>query len=197
MKVYIYSGVPGSGKSTLVREHHAGAIVCSADHHFTDDDGVYRFDPTQLPEAHGACLRKFAGYAAIGGPGDPDLVVDNTNTTVAEIAPYAALALAYGHELLVVTVECDPAVAAARNTHGVPEAAVKRMAASLAARQLPPWWKHEVYWARATPGTGQACGSANACVVQRGHGGQHEDCKGDRWGFDPARASWHPRERRL
>lgn len=145
MKVTIYSGVPGSGKSTTIKQWHPGAIVCSADDHFVGEDGVYRFDPTQLPQAHGACLRKFTQLVtAYEGSWPGDLVVDNTNTTVAEIAPYAALALAYGHELLVVTVECDPAIAAARNTHGVPEAAVKRMAATLAARQLPPWWPHDV-----------------------------------------------------
>lgn len=74
----------------------------------------------------------------------PDVVVDNTNTTVAEIAPYAALALAYGHELEIVTLDCDPAIGAKRNTHGVPLAACNAMHLRLADRQLPPWWNHRV-----------------------------------------------------
>lgn len=141
MKVVIYSGVPGSGKSTLAAKEHPGAPVCSADHFF-ERDSVYAFNPARLPEAHAACLRKFVELVQAGGW--PVIVVDNTNTTAAEVAPYAALALAYDYALEIVTVHCDPDVAAARNTHGVPVHAVRAMATRLAERALPPWWPTRV-----------------------------------------------------
>ena len=33
----------------------------------------------------------------------------------------------------------------------------------------------------APAGTGQRCGAANACHLYRGHAGQHEDWRGDKW----------------
>jgi predicted kinase len=128
MRVVIMRGIPGSGKSTYTAKL-GGAYVVSADHFFMEG-GIYKFDATKLQEAHGACMRNFVkiittpdwsrGYY-------PVVVVDNTNITVLEVAPYAALALAYGHEVEVVTVSADPYVAAARNSHGVPEPKVLDM----------------------------------------------------------------------
>jgi len=141
-KVTILSGVPGSGKSHYVKGLRTDPwLVYSADDWFMSS-GSYVFVPAQLPQAHGACLRSFVEYVVRGVAGD--MVVDNTNTTVAEIAPYAALALAYGHTLEIITIECDPAIAAARNVHGVPLHAIKAMTKRLAARELPPWWPHTV-----------------------------------------------------
>ena len=140
--------------------------LCSANHYFMVD-GQYRFDPRQLPAAHAACLEKFV--SALNGPekrvtilrgipgsgkstyclknGDRlDIVVDNTNLSVSEVAPYAALALAYGKELEIVTLRVDPKLAAERNIHGVGEAGVQRMydrmIESDAHEFWPPWWNH-------------------------------------------------------
>jgi hypothetical protein len=44
----------------------------------------------------------------------------------------------------VVTLECDPKVAAARNIHGVPEGEVLAMHKRLVEAQLMPWWQHRV-----------------------------------------------------
>ena len=151
MKVTILCGIPGSGKSTYTRKNHPGAFVVSADNF----PGLYetletfpvqlKFNPSLLPAAHGKCLRDFVDViedreASILGVSS--IVVDNTNTTVAEIAPYAALALAYGHDLEIVTLDCFPEDGARRNTHGVPLAACIAMHKRLADRQLPPWWNH-------------------------------------------------------
>lgn len=149
MKVVILRGVPGAGKSRYARENFPEANVCSADHFFMKD-GEYKFDPNKLAQAHGACLRKFIDCIGVNGevafvPIDT-VVVDNTGTSVVEIAPYAALANAYGCELEIITLEVDPKVAAARNVHGVPETSVLRMAQNLehGTKQLPPWWPHKV-----------------------------------------------------
>lgn len=136
MKVVIMQGVPGSGKSTYIAEHLKGAVVVSADHYF---DRLGRFDPSLLSAAHGECLTNFnaavLAKAAL-------IVVDNTNTTPVEVAPYWALAQAYGYEVEIVRIVCDPNVAAARNTHGVPVVGVLAMHERLDKFEglAPPWW---------------------------------------------------------
>jgi predicted kinase len=139
MKVIVFRGLPGSGKSTLIEKEFGDVPVVSADHFFIGKDGVYRFDPALIGKAHGACFRRFIQLIER----DLDLiVVDNTNTTEVEVAPYMLAAQAFGYEAKVVTVTCDPKIAAARNTHGVPEEVVLKMAVSLS-KPLPPWWEQE------------------------------------------------------
>lgn len=148
MKVVILCGVSGSGKSTLVRKEYKTAVVCSADSYFERVDGEYAFDASKLSEAHGLCLRQFV--ALVTNPGcdfriteyNDVVVVDNTNTTIAEMAPYVALAQAYGHDLEIVTLRCDPVDAAARGKHGVPLESVIAQSVRLYSRDIPPWWPH-------------------------------------------------------
>lgn len=146
MKVIIMRGLPGSGKSTWRKANHLGDWFCSADSLFTDSHGNYSFDPARLPEAHDRCLRRFTEVAVLAlqhevFPRDKVFVVDNTNISVYEIAPYYRLAEAVGHDVEIVQIDCPPAVAAARNVHGVPELTIGRMAEALKREQLPPWWK--------------------------------------------------------
>jgi predicted kinase len=143
--VVIMSGVPGSGKSTYARSIAAAisatnAKIVSADDCFTKPNGTYDFHARDLPAAHAACLRAFNGALRDMRSSNDLLVVDNTNTTAVEIAPYYALATAYGNAVHIVTLECDPAVAAARNTHDVSLASIERMAAQIRDRRLPPYW---------------------------------------------------------
>ncbi len=138
MKVIIMSGIPGSGKSTYSKK--LGGVVCSADHWF-EREGEYKFDPTKLGMAHGACLAKFTRALMAG---EDVIVVDNTNTSSLELAPYVALAQAFGASCELVTIQCDPDVAFARNVHGVPLETIRRMAAALSARTLPPFWAVKV-----------------------------------------------------
>ena len=145
-RVILMAGVPGSGKSHYVNNKLglSRESVVSADNFFVGSDGVYRFDPSQLGAAHGDCLR---GFVSSLHQGLRTVVVDNTNTTAIEMSPYVALAAAYGYEVEIVRVGCDPAVAAARNTHGVPERAVRAMAERLDKtfqEGLPPFWNVKV-----------------------------------------------------
>ncbi len=140
MKVIILRGLPGAGKSSLHLD--ATTTTVSADHHFTDSDGVYKFVPSELGDAHKECLQDF--LKLLQSYDANVVVVDNTNLTAMEIAPYYRLAEVFDYEVEIVTVQCDPAVAFIRNIHGVPEATHKRMAETLANEKLPPWWNHRV-----------------------------------------------------
>ena len=156
MKVIILIGISGSGKSTEAAKFPIGEVysVYSADKFFMEN-GKYMFEGSKLSEAHGWCLREYtaavqATSSTYPEDGNGSIIVDNTNTTVGEIAPYAALALAYGHELELVVVHCDPEIAAARQIHGVPKDRVlqqhKRLMNTVAKgpegyyKGLPPWW---------------------------------------------------------
>ena len=139
MKVIILRGVSGSGKSTYAKTHYPDAVVFSADNYFMVD-GLYTFIPANLGKAHAQCLRHFVHVVSRRRNADETVVVDNTNTTVAEVAPYAALALAYGCELEVVTLNAYAQQAFERNLHGVPFLTVVRQAARLLEEKLPAWW---------------------------------------------------------
>ena len=139
MKVIILSGIPGSGKSTFTTPWSITTKIVSADHFFMNDKGEYKFDARQLSKAHGKCLRNFVDYIT-SGDGIDRLIVDNTNTSVLEIAPYVSLANAFEVDCELITIECDPEIAAKRNIHGVPLEACKRMANNIKNRTLPPFW---------------------------------------------------------
>ena len=51
------------------------------------------------------------------------------------------LAQKHRADVVIIRVECDPEVAAARNTHGVPEAAVHGMHERM--EDLLPFWPEE------------------------------------------------------
>jgi len=142
--VLVLQGVPGSGKSHFANDYvsraHARSVVVSADDFFYRLGGgtEYAFNPARLGEAHGDCFRRF--IAAVQA-GVEVVVVDNTNTTVPEMSPYVLGGEAFGYTVEILQVVCDPEVAAARNRHGVPAAAIHAMAARIASCQMPPWWR--------------------------------------------------------
>ena len=146
LSVKILSGVSGSGKSTHARDLIKGTDdmveVVSADNYFMED-GQYKFDPTKLSEAHAYCFIRFLEalqmrFALI--------IVDNTNTTAVEIAPYVLGAMAYHYDVEIITFTCqthdDVKVCAGRNSHGLPFDAVMNQHRRMCDRVLLPWWKN-------------------------------------------------------
>jgi predicted kinase len=145
MKVIILRGLPGSGKSTFTSKMEGVVKVVSADHYFhINDDQVYRFDPSKLGAAHAYCLRTFVNTLTKEDWVDT-LVVDNTNCSAVEIAPYYALAQAYGVDCTIVHINTNLSdeELSDRNVHGVPVATIARMRTTIAREQLPPWWNVE------------------------------------------------------
>lgn len=145
MSVEIFRGIPGVGKSTMARKAilHRNAQCVSADYYFTRS-GRYEFNATLLPMAHAECLMTYVGLIR----NDVRIVVDNTNLTVAEIAPYYALAQAYGHDVKIITYMRPPEDCIKTQVHAVPAETVRRMFNTLIDEgdRMPRWWKHEIVY---------------------------------------------------
>lgn len=134
-RVTIMRGIPGSGKSSWVKRFRPDAFVCSADLFHTDGLGNYHFDATKAKDAHNWCLEQFVKSL---GREVNDVVVDNTNTKVFELAPYYRLAEVFGYEVQIVWLVVGADIAILRGIHNVPEATVKAMAVGV--EPLPAWW---------------------------------------------------------
>jgi len=134
--LYIMRGLPGSGKSTYAKT--LGIPIVSADDFFVVD-GEYLFNPRQIGLAHGQCFRRALTLAIMGD----SFCVDNTNTTTIEVAPYVAMAQAYGMKAKILTVKCPFDIAYARQTHGVPRETCISMLTRMALFEPPPWWNCE------------------------------------------------------
>jgi tRNA uridine 5-carbamoylmethylation protein Kti12 len=149
--VKILRGIPGSGKSTfaqsLVGNNLArscglagGTVVVSADDFFMVN-GKYQFDATKLGAAHATCFNKFQD--ALEDPNVTTVIVDNTNTTVKEMAKYVEAAHGSDNEnieITIVKVVCDPEIAAKRNSHGVPVDKVLSMWQRMESNPVPNDW---------------------------------------------------------
>jgi hypothetical protein len=84
------------------------------------------------------CLRKFVAALQTDGPNT--IVVDSTSITVAEIAPYVALAQAYSASVSIWHISASAAECLAQQTHSVPAETIHQMWAELAQFSTPPWW---------------------------------------------------------
>ena len=131
-RVIIMRAVSGAGKTTLAKTY--GFPVVSADNYFGDG---YNFNPSLLGLAHRQCMQYFLKHVMRG----ESVVVDNTNTTAEEIAPYVAVGEALGFDVEVVQIDVDPEIAAKRNVHSVPVKSVHRMHERMQHAALPKWWK--------------------------------------------------------
>ena len=114
--VIILSGSSGSGKSTYARTL-----------------------PASFPKHTGACFRRF--IQLLQHTDENTIVVDNTNTTTEEIAPYVLGAQAFGATCEIVTLRGEYS-----NEHGVPAGTIVAQRTRIENRKLPPWWKSSEVW---------------------------------------------------
>jgi len=154
VNVFVLRGCSGSGKSWLTKaiadqyrhypyppswwKDRQRTEAVSADAFFEARDGL-PFDVKLLGVAHGGCLRLFDDQLRAG---DVDLIVDNTNTSIAEVSPYIALGLAREATLHVIALVGDPIACWRRSRHGVSLGVVLRQDLELRKSMLewPSWW---------------------------------------------------------
>lgn len=108
-------GLPGSGKTTLVKRELPGIAHFEADAYFTDSAGNYVFDGSKLKEAHEWCYRKTAETLKQGKA----VVVSNTFTTLCEMRKYLML-----ESKTVTVIEVKSQY---QNIHGVPDSTLQAM----------------------------------------------------------------------
>jgi len=134
---YILRGLPGTGKSTLaknLRDSHTRARVFSTDSYFMVD-GEYLFDPKLLGKYHARNLADADDYMKrFKGEEHNHImcIIDNTNTQHWEYEKYIQSAENNGFMVQIITIDWnakDIPLYAKRNSHGVPEEAIYRMAA--------------------------------------------------------------------
>jgi tRNA uridine 5-carbamoylmethylation protein Kti12 len=156
MSVIILRGISGAGKTTLAKklkdDYEADvrsrfpdwgetSWVVSSDSFFETPEGAYNFNREHLSEAHNACLRRFTNLVICKTNTTSLIIVDNTNLSLMEMAPYAALASALGHSVEVITVLCAPEVALQRNLHGVtPDITARQYSKLQAVDNIPSFW---------------------------------------------------------
>lgn len=148
MKAFILIGIPGAGKSTWAYNNRG-----KHDDIFSADDyrmvnGVYQFKKEDSPTAHARCLRAYAEWL-VEDSNYFNCFVDNTNCTLAEVAPYIALGLAYGVDVRPIHIQCDFCTACSRNVHGVPRPVIAQLQENL--NQMLRTWPS--YWPKVNPVT--------------------------------------------
>ena len=152
-RILILRGLPGSGKSTLIKEVKSWSdsgeydpYVCSSDAFFEDKDGNYFFDSKLLPINHAKCFQKYIEAVRLLGasnaiaPPSNTIIVDNTNTVVNDLVPYCRVAEAYNIPFVIVEVMCDPKDSYNRNVHEVPMEVIYGMYRNLIVDQVPGYW---------------------------------------------------------
>lgn len=129
-------GLPGSGKSTLAKYILENTIgykntydkhILSTDDFFTKN-GVYQHDKSQLPEAHGYNHQRAFSVMC---KGFSPVIIDNTNTQMWEMKPYAMMATDYGYILEILEPDThwcfNEKELEKRNKHGVSKVVIKNM----------------------------------------------------------------------
>jgi len=135
--LYVMRGVPGSGKSHLAKTilHHEhsstnfNGVILSTDDFF-DKEGIYVFNPKELPNAHQWNQKRALDHMT---KGHSPIIIDNTNTQKWEAKFYVENGLDSGYRVIVREPETewwkakDSVQMAQKNSHGVPQDAIKKM----------------------------------------------------------------------
>lgn len=123
-ELYLIRGLPGSGKSTLAKS--IANIFIEADQYFVDVNGEYKFEPSQLKNAHNYCYAQTQAWMKTNGNqiNADKIAVSNTFTQEWEMSQYFELAKRYGYRVHTIIVENRHN---GTNEHKVPEEKIEQM----------------------------------------------------------------------
>lgn len=150
--VLILAGLPGSGKSKLAKELskiHNNTLVLSSDDYFMRS-GEYKFDPAKLGAAHDRCWRDYTGMCDRAGTwmySGGLVIVDNTNTSPFELAPYVRYATGLRIPVLTLFVSRAFELCVRDQIHGAPLETMQRMSRNLTntLNDFPSYWNHRIW----------------------------------------------------
>jgi predicted ABC-type ATPase len=116
--LYIIRGIPGAGKSTLA--HKLTNNVAEADQ-FMYEDGIYKWSPIKLHNAHRQCFEKIKHWI---DEGVSPIAVANTFIKKKEYREYKEYAEENGYEVIIKV--CDGGY---NSIHNVPSETLNKMKA--------------------------------------------------------------------
>ena len=133
-------GPPGCGKSNLARslvitfadlENNGYSIedfIYSTDDYFCNPKGVYKYNPSYIPEAHKFNHQRVENKARSGlSP----IIVDNTNMQMWEMLPYVKLAVQNNYLIEILEPKTpwrfSTRALAQKNTHGVSQTRIQQI----------------------------------------------------------------------
>jgi predicted kinase len=119
--LFIFRGIPGSGKTTAAELLIDKKYVFSADDYFTDANGKYTYDMNKIKNAHVFCYDRVKG-AMIESV--DKIAIANTFTRDWEFSDYYKLAEEFGYMIVSLIVETRHS---GTNIHNVPIETIKKM----------------------------------------------------------------------
>lgn len=121
MKLYIIRGLPGSGKTTKaldIIKLFPGTEHYEADMWFLNSEGEYKFNSSELKNAHAWCKDNVYKAMCEG----KSVIVSNTFVKRWEYMPYVELALEHNYEVEILVMS-----SAYKSIHGVPDEKIAQM----------------------------------------------------------------------